>query len=72
MPAYFGWKLYRNREVIQSGNFAFASIAPLRPLFMFFKPDCYYFEVFFMVEKLLLTGRWQNTISRPAVDALCF
>ena len=33
-----------------------AGIAALRPLFMFFKPHCYMFEVWFMIEKLLLTG----------------
>jgi hypothetical protein len=37
--------LYRHRAVIQSGNLSFAGIASLRPLFMFFKPECYLFEV---------------------------
>ena len=41
---------------MQSGNINFAGIASLRPLFMFFKPDCYLFEVYFMVEKLLMIG----------------
>eukprot|EP01052_Picozoa_sp_SAG31_P059386 SAG31_NODE_18693_length_626_cov_1.250474_1_plen_187_part_10 len=57
IPGYFGYKLYKHRAVIADGNSAcFAGIAPLRPLFMFFKPNCYFFEVFFMVEKLILTG----------------
>jgi hypothetical protein len=34
----------------------YAGIAPLRPLFMFFKPQCYMFEIWFMLEKLLLVG----------------
>jgi hypothetical protein len=45
MQAYFGWKLFAHRKVIQSGNTNFAGVAGLRPLFMFFKPGCYLFEV---------------------------
>ena len=46
----------QHREVIRSGNANFVGIAHLRPLFMFFKPGCYLFEVYFMVEKLLMAG----------------
>ena len=56
VPAYFGWRLYSHRDTIKSGNIMYAGIAPFRPLFMFFKQDCYMFEVYFMVEKLLLAG----------------
>ena len=44
VPASFAWRLHRNREVIRNGNPGFAGIASLRPLYMFFKPDCYMFE----------------------------
>jgi hypothetical protein len=56
VPAYFGWWLYTHHKIIQARNADFAGIAPLRPLFMFFKPDCYMFEIYFMLEKLVMTG----------------
>ena len=40
----------------QPNTFLDQGIAPLRPLFMFFKPQCYMFEIWFMLEKLLLVG----------------
>ena len=56
VPAYLARKLYTHRDTIQAGNFMFAGIAPLRPLFIFFKPESYMFEIYFMIEKLLLIG----------------
>jgi hypothetical protein len=56
VPTFFGFKLYRNRMTILAGNMNYAGIAYLRPLFQFFKPNCYMFEVFFMLEKFFMTG----------------
>ena len=56
IPVFFTLQLRRHRVTIVSGNMSYAGIAPLRPLFMFFKPDCYMFEIWFMLEKLLLVG----------------
>ena len=48
VPAFFAYKLFHHRETISAGNFHFAGVSFLRPLFIFFKPDCYMFEVLFM------------------------
>eukprot|EP01052_Picozoa_sp_SAG31_P013688 SAG31_NODE_829_length_11709_cov_5.435917_3_plen_921_part_00 len=56
IPALLAVLLYKNRATIASGNFNYVGIAALRPLFMFFKPHCYMFEVYYMIEKLLMTG----------------
>lgn len=56
VPLYFAARLYGNREVICHGNPDYALVSSLRPLFIFFKPDCYMFEVYFMVERLFLIG----------------
>jgi len=38
------------------GNPNYIEIAPFKPLFQFFKPECYRFEVYFWMEKVLLVG----------------
>jgi hypothetical protein len=56
VPLCFAVTLYRHRSTIQAGNHHFVGVAHLRPLFMFFKPKCYMYEIYFMIEKLLLAG----------------
>eukprot|EP01052_Picozoa_sp_SAG31_P026825 SAG31_NODE_2459_length_5660_cov_13.094947_2_plen_443_part_00 len=56
VPIFFGYLLIKHRDTIASGNQHFAGVAHLRPLFIFLHPTCYMFEVYFMAEKLLLTG----------------
>eukprot|EP01052_Picozoa_sp_SAG31_P043235 SAG31_NODE_7139_length_1779_cov_1.342262_1_plen_104_part_10 len=56
VPLLFGCQLYKHRRTIAEGNQNFAGVAHLRPLFIFLHPSCYMFEVYFMIEKLLLTG----------------
>ena len=38
------------------GNPQYIAVASLRLLFRFYKPNCHYFEVYFLTEKLILTG----------------
>ena len=38
------------------GNPNYIEIAPFKPLFQFLKPQCYRFEVYFWIEKVLLVG----------------
>ena len=38
------------------GNPNYIEIAPFKPLFQFNKPNCYMFEIFFWIEKVLLVG----------------
>ena len=71
VPGYFWYKLYFHRDSIRGkpetmddpdihkripGNPQYIAVASLRPLFRFYKPNCHYFEVYFLTEKLILTG----------------
>jgi hypothetical protein len=56
VPAFYAHQLYKHRRTIKEGNMKFVGIAYLRPLFQFFKPNCYLFEVWLTLEKLALTG----------------
>jgi hypothetical protein len=55
VPLTFALLLFKHRRAIASNPF-YAEIAFLRPLFIFMKADCYMWEVYFMLEKLLLVG----------------
>ena len=55
IPAYLGWTLYKNRETIKK-NPDYITIGGIKPLFIFYKPDCYYWEVCFMVQKVIFVG----------------
>ena len=55
IPAFFAHTLFKNRELIKS-NPKHASLSAFRPMFIFFKPDCYMFEPIFLYEKLILNG----------------
>jgi hypothetical protein len=71
VPGYFWYNLYVHKVSIHGrpetmsdpdpanripGNPKYIVVAPLRPLFRFYKPECHYFEVYFLTEKLILTG----------------
>jgi hypothetical protein len=55
VPLWFGVFLFRNRKQIRAAP-DFIEIAHYRPLFQFYKPDCWLFEVYFMLEKVVLVG----------------
>ena len=56
VPLVFGLQLYRHREMIETGNHDYVAVAFLRPMFIFLRPECYMFEVFFMIEQLLMAA----------------
>eukprot|EP01051_Picozoa_sp_SAG22_P002111 SAG22_NODE_92_length_20892_cov_11.188429_3_plen_494_part_00 len=56
VPVLFARQLYKNRATILAGNHSYAGVSYLRPLFMFMHPECYMFELIFMLEKFLLVA----------------
>lgn len=55
IPAYLGYVLYTNRDTIAS-NPNYITLGGLKPMFIFYKPDCYMWEVYFMIQKVILVG----------------
>ena len=55
IPLYLGRVLWINRECIRNAP-GYISIAHYRPLFQFYQPDCFMFEIYFMLEKVALIG----------------
>ena len=55
VPMYLLYALRDNRETIQK-NPDYISIGGLKPMFIFYKPDCYLWEVYFMLQKVVLIG----------------
>ena len=55
VPLFFFYMLRKHKETIAKSP-KYALISGMRPLYIFFKPSCYMFEVWFMFEKLMLTG----------------
>ena len=59
IPAFLFYKLTSFKSTILGtpetpGNPDYVELAPIKPLFQFFKPSCYRFEVYFWVEKVVL------------------
>ena len=55
IPFIFGYGLYRHRYTI-GHNPDFIALGWLKPLFVFYKADAYLWEVWYMVEKVVLVG----------------
>jgi hypothetical protein len=55
IPLYFGYFLHKNRESVMA-NPKYVALVGLRPLFQFYKKDCYMWEVYFMLQKVVLVG----------------
>ena len=55
IPAYLGYVLYTNKNIITS-NPNYITLGGLKPMFIFYKPDCYMWEVYFMIQKVILVG----------------
>jgi hypothetical protein len=51
VPLWFGTYLFRNRKQIRAAP-DYNEVAHYKPLFQFYKPDCWLFEVYFMLEKV--------------------
>jgi hypothetical protein len=55
IPLYFGYFLHKNRDYVKA-NPKYVALVGLRPLFMFYKRNCYMWEVYFMLQKVVLVG----------------
>ena len=51
MPLYFATILLRNQKQIVAAP-DYIGIAQYKPLFTFYKADCFMFEIYFMLEKV--------------------
>jgi hypothetical protein len=55
IPLYLGRTMWARQDQIQA-NPKYIDIAHYRPLFQFYKADCFMFEIYFMLEKVVLIG----------------
>jgi Ca2+-binding EF-hand superfamily protein len=55
IPFVLGFNLYRQREIINE-NPNYVTLVAFKPLFQFYKPQCYLWEIYFMLQKVVLVG----------------
>jgi hypothetical protein len=55
VPRWFGVFLFRNCKQIRTAP-DYIEIVHYKPLFQFYKPNCWLFEMYFMLEKVVLVG----------------
>ena len=65
IPLFLGVVLFRNRKTIKK-NPNYITLGGLRPMFIFYKSDCYLWEVYFMIQKVILVG-FMGMIPRGAL-----
>jgi hypothetical protein len=66
IPTVLGFQLYRQRDVIRN-NPDYVSLAHLKPLFVFYKPDAYLWEIWFMAEKVIFVGFMGMAFKPPSL-----
>lgn len=65
VPLFLGIVLFTNRKTIQK-NPNYITLGGLKPMFIFYKSDCYLWEVYFMIQKVILVG-FMGVLSRGAL-----
>ena len=83
IPFVLGLMMYLQREVIKQ-NPDYVTLAAFKPLFQFYKPECYMWEIYFMLQKMILVGlmgvfqasltqkMFQVVLSMVVICAVCY
>ena len=70
IPAVMAYQLHKYREPINHDNHDFLSVCHLKPLFVYYRPGCQHWEIYFMVEKVLLVGLGSVLYKYPSEQAI--
>jgi hypothetical protein len=65
VPLYLGTFLWRNSDTVKKAP-DYIGIAHYKPLFQFYKQDCFMFEIFFMCEKVRRSARRECCTARSS------